>query len=367
MGDSRLFSTPQFRADEVREHEAVRTTIVGGRPPGSGQPLGHVPRGVEVLIKKASVDPGFRQVLLEHRAAAADEIGLGLDPAETMMLTAVPQAQLEAIIDRTTVPQEHRRAFLGKAAAAMLAALGYAMPGDAAAGMRFGGCGGVRADVPGEVAAASPNAERVLAKVRFVLADVLERDADDIRFDTKLKANLQMTPAQFDAVEQSLEKGFQIRLSGRKVRDSETVSDLIGHIQLIQEVQQAVIDVLRGRLNLGDDVLIAAETSLEHELKPTPAQFAIVRRDLSRQLRVHLDWNALRQKKTVGDLVELVADAVLLREQNVDRPDPPPTRGIQSDMPMSFGIQPDMPSQRLPSQNVRPVQPPPGSFGGVRP
>ncbi len=365
MGDSRRFSGPQFRADEVQEHEAVRTTIVGGRPPGSGQPVGPVPRGVEVLIKKASVDPGFRQVLLEHRAAAADEIGLRLDPAETMMLAAVPQAQLEAIIERTTVPQEHRRAFLGKAAAAMLVALGYAMPAEALAGGVIGSFG-VRPDVPGE-AAANPNAERMLAKVRFVLADVLERETDGIRFDTKLKADLQMTPAQFDAVEQSLEKGFQIRLSSRKVRESETVGDLIGHIQRIQEVQQAVVDVLRKRLQLDDDVPIAAETSLEHGLKPTPAQLAMVRRDLSQQLRVHLDWNALRQKKTVGDLVELVADAVLLREQNADRPDPPPTRGIQSDMPMSFGIQPDMPSQRLPNQSVRPEQPPPGSFGGVRP
>ncbi|MFW5692750.1 MAG: hypothetical protein ACOCWL_00905 [Thermoguttaceae bacterium] len=129
MSDSQRFSGPQFRADEAEEHEAVRTTIVGGRPPGSGQPVGPIPRGVEVLIKKASVDAGFRSLLLERRAAAADEIGLRLDPAEALMLAAAPAAQLEAIIDRTTVPQEHRRAFLGKAATAMLAAVGLSAAG----------------------------------------------------------------------------------------------------------------------------------------------------------------------------------------------------------------------------------------------
>jgi acyl carrier protein len=83
-----------------------------------------IPQGIEVLVKKAAVDPAFKAVLLDRRAAAAKQIGLDLNTAETIMLGAVPAAQLEAIIAGTTVPQEHRRAFLGQAAAAMLAALG---------------------------------------------------------------------------------------------------------------------------------------------------------------------------------------------------------------------------------------------------
>ena len=63
---------------KVQEREAVRTTIVGGRPPGSGKSVGMIPRGVEVLLKKAAVDPLFRDLLLERRAGAAGEIGLGL-------------------------------------------------------------------------------------------------------------------------------------------------------------------------------------------------------------------------------------------------------------------------------------------------
>ena len=82
-----------------------------------------IPRGIEVLVRKAAVDPAFKTLLLDDRTAAAEQIGLTLDPAEAAMLSAAPRAQLETIIAQTSVPEEHRRAFLGKAAAAMLAAL----------------------------------------------------------------------------------------------------------------------------------------------------------------------------------------------------------------------------------------------------
>jgi hypothetical protein len=112
------------REERPEEQEAVRTTIVGGRPPGSGKPLGPIPRGIEVLVKKAAVDPEFKRLLVEKRGEAAKVIGLTLDPAEAMMLAAAPKAQLEAIITQTTVSPSVRSAFLGRAAAVMLAALG---------------------------------------------------------------------------------------------------------------------------------------------------------------------------------------------------------------------------------------------------
>jgi len=115
--------------EKPEEQAAVVTTIVGGRPPGSGQPVGPIPRGIEVLVKKAAVDPEFKAILLERRAEAAGAIDLDLTPAEAMMLRAVPADQLEAIIARTEVAQEHRRAFLGNAAAAMLAAIALASQG----------------------------------------------------------------------------------------------------------------------------------------------------------------------------------------------------------------------------------------------
>jgi hypothetical protein len=117
------------RDERPNEQEAVRTTIVGGRPPGSGKAVGPIPRGIEVLVKKAAVDPAFKQVLLEKRAKAADEISLKLEPAEVAMLTAVPAAQLETIIASSNVTDLTRSAFLGRAAAVMLAALGVSTQG----------------------------------------------------------------------------------------------------------------------------------------------------------------------------------------------------------------------------------------------
>ena len=80
-----------------------------------------IPHGIEVLVKKAAVDPAFRKILLERRAAAAELIELPLQPEEEAMLASVPAQQLESIIAQTIVPQEHRRTFLGTVGVAMLA------------------------------------------------------------------------------------------------------------------------------------------------------------------------------------------------------------------------------------------------------
>jgi len=98
-------------------------------PSVDGERLGPIPRGVEVLVRKASVDPEFKRLLLTKRTEAARQIDLSLEPVEAAMLAAVPAEQLEAIIARTTVPQEHRRTFLGTAAATMLAAVGLIAAG----------------------------------------------------------------------------------------------------------------------------------------------------------------------------------------------------------------------------------------------
>ncbi len=89
----------------------------------SESPYGPIPRGVEVLVAKASVDPEFRAVLLDRRAAAAAQIGLELEPAEATMLAAVAREQLEAIIARIRVPEQFHAAFLGPDLAPMLAAV----------------------------------------------------------------------------------------------------------------------------------------------------------------------------------------------------------------------------------------------------
>lgn len=120
----------------------IEPTIVGGRPLAKSQSLQGIPRGIEVLIKKASVDPEFRSVLLEKRASAATEIELELSAAEAALLNAIPATQIEKIIENAKVPDEHRRLFLGKVAAAMLAVLGLPITA---------GCmrpQGIRSDLP---------------------------------------------------------------------------------------------------------------------------------------------------------------------------------------------------------------------------
>lgn len=103
---------------------SVSLTIVGGRPSGDAARSRSTPRGLEVLLKKASVDAEFRALLLEKRSRASATIALELDPAEAAMLDNMPGEQLETIVRQTRVPEADRRVFLGKVASVMLAALG---------------------------------------------------------------------------------------------------------------------------------------------------------------------------------------------------------------------------------------------------
>jgi hypothetical protein len=82
-----------------------------------------LPRGIEVLVKKASVDMNFRRLLLKKRAEAAREIDLELDETEKAMLTAIPREQLEKIIDNTKVPPEQKKVFLSSVGRIMLASV----------------------------------------------------------------------------------------------------------------------------------------------------------------------------------------------------------------------------------------------------
>jgi len=110
-----------------------------------------IPRAIEVLIKKAAVDPAFKKMLMEKRAGAADVIALTLSPAEEAMLEAVPEAQLRAIVDNTKVSPGLRPAFLGATAGAMLAALGARAPAGGAEDIEIKTYG-IVPDIPPETA-----------------------------------------------------------------------------------------------------------------------------------------------------------------------------------------------------------------------
>jgi hypothetical protein len=106
-----------------------------------------IPRGIEILVKKAAVDLLFKQVLLDKRSGAAEMIGLALNPTETAMLDSIPREQLEAIIAGTKVQPGIRSAFLGYTAAVMLAALGCSTPVKQANVDDINTEGGVRPDI----------------------------------------------------------------------------------------------------------------------------------------------------------------------------------------------------------------------------
>jgi acyl carrier protein len=205
-----------------------------------------VPQNIEVLIRKAAVDDEFRALLIKRRTAAADAIGLTLEPAEAMMLRSVPAAQLEKIIGETTVPQEHRRAFLGHAAAAMLAAMatmgatveaaGKIMPAPGGVAPGPGPTRGIQPDRPVvtfgiQPDRPSPTAQQVAAiVVRHFNAN------DGVKPETTFAKDLRATLLQMEALEEALNKQFEITLSAEAFWRSKTVG------QLGAAVEKAVAD-----------------------------------------------------------------------------------------------------------------------------
>jgi len=376
MSRSSRTSGPQFRADRPGEQEAVRTTIVGGRPPGSGKPLGPIPRGIDVLVKKAAVDPAFRALLLSDRARAADEIGLALDPAEAAMLAAVPSAQLTTIIERTTVPVEQRRAFLGKVAAAMLAVLGAGGELAAAGGLAVSGgaAGGIMPDRPMPAPTGSrpdrppvvegirpdppPSSPRpeTLRRVIAVVARQLGVPDHRLSPTTRFDADLKMGAAKREALRGALEREFSVALSPRGFGELPDVASVAKHVEAVSAVSNRVLDTVAGQLAVARATL-TGKTSLEGDLNVTRLELAQLRRRLASGFRVYLDWDEFKELKTVGDVVDVVARQVAKRQEAAGagqqpKPPSPVSRGSRPDLPpMSFGIRPDEP---------RPI-------GGIRP
>ena len=97
-------------------------TIVGGRSTDN-RPTGSSPHGIEVLLKKASVDGDFANVLFQSPEEAARLISLDLQDSEKRILLNTPRGTLQSMIRHTTVKRQQLTAFKTMSAALMLAAV----------------------------------------------------------------------------------------------------------------------------------------------------------------------------------------------------------------------------------------------------
>ena len=325
------------------------------------------PQGIEVLIKKASVDPEFKALLLAERAEAAEAIGLGLEPAEAAMLAAVPAAQLEAIIGQTTVPQQHRRAFLGKAAAAMLAALAGTEAGLASAGMQVQGIRpdgppapphpipirGIEPDVPPQPPKPPSRSE---AFVIDLIAKTLEVRPEQVSRRSSLARHFEAARQQRETIRRELERQFAITIPAETFDGLGTVADLIEHVDFQAEFQRPVIDLVARELGRRPETITVATRLLE-DLHVTQAQRVRLKRKLASEFRIHIPWDEFKYFDNVGDVIDCVGKAVRLREEaraKRKKPDPPPSQPVVPYIGVRPAPQPDPKQWR-------------GGVGGIRP
>jgi hypothetical protein len=81
-----------------------------------------MPRGVEMLLKMAAIDPAFRQRLIRMRGKASRTLGFKLTFSEARILKSVPEDQLQAMIDAMPVSDDERNALLSMAPQSQLPA-----------------------------------------------------------------------------------------------------------------------------------------------------------------------------------------------------------------------------------------------------
>ncbi len=315
-------------------------------PPAQGGPI---PRGMEVLIKKASVDPAFKATLLESRAGAAAEIGLALEPSEAAMLDAVPATQLEAIIAQTSVPQGHRRAFLGKAAAAMLAALSVSGPELTDAGIggsKIGSGTGIR---PGPVPVQPPAAVEyrpgtIGYRVIAVVAEQLDVPAQRISRATTFVKDLQADAGRREAIRTGLEKQFDVTMGAEAFQKLQTVGETVDFVETKSTFEPQIVELIAKQLG-ADQKRIVREASLVGDLQIDAAKRVRIKRELESKYRVYISWDAFKKHKTVGEVVDHVAAAAGKRRAaaaSTEKPVPPSPfwGGIRPNRPTILGIRP---------------------------
>lgn len=106
--------------------DAVKTTIVGGQPPGNDRQQQPVPVGIEELLTLAAVDDELARVLVEDRSAIIDTGAVSLTSTERSILASIDADSLSRMVARVDLSREEedRRSFLGHSAGVVLALVG---------------------------------------------------------------------------------------------------------------------------------------------------------------------------------------------------------------------------------------------------
>ncbi len=318
--------------------------------PGGQQRSEPIPRGIEVLVKKASVDPRFEKLLLQNRTEAARAIGLQLEPAEEMMLQAVPRDQLEAIIAQTVVPQSHRRAFLGTAAAAMLAVLG--VDEAIARAEEMIAPGGVRPPPPAPAGIAPdpvpPKAETAhpsfAARVTEILSRHSRTPASRMNPSTQLDRDLRLDRAGREAVRGLLEGEFRVPIPAEVFGTLRTVGQVIDEMMVRSAVGREVIGAIARHFQVAPGK-ITPRTSLVGDLKANAAQMNRLCVALMARQGITLPLEEFRRTRMVGDMIQMVDHALAVKRAAIQAEDP-------LKVPVSRGIRPDVPP--FPYYGVRP-------------
>ena len=309
-----------------------------------------IPRGIEVLVKKASVDAAFKALLLADCPTAAARIGLELDAAEAALLRAVPQDQLEAIIERASVPEEHRRTFLGQAAAAMLTVLGLTAP------LAVAETPHPSQGIPPDRPKLPPNwrPPTTEEQVAMYLAEILGLDRNKYGRDKakdnkellgkKLVKDLGATEEQLRSLHGTLQIAFGLELPDVAFYRQQTGKEVADYIDSRRKaakrpltVEEQVIGVIAGELQFSGQTILADDGVRKEFLQGNmakkwgakPENLARIRVALEQKFNLVVAEAKFKQAETVKQVVELLEGLV----KAVQPPSPAVSRGSRPGTP----------------------------------
>jgi acyl carrier protein len=111
-----------------------------------------------------------------------------------------------------------------------------------------------------------------------------------------------------------LEYHFDVSLPVEEFDQFDTVEDLSSRIENSLGVKSQVLQLVAKQARV-PKANLRHGTSLVGDLSIDRLQLARLRRDLGRQLRMHVDWEEFKQFETVGEVVNYAGELAARRKQ----------------------------------------------------